>query len=141
MYFQIIYFYSSFWTEVCKFQDVYVIAALIFLGLQAAQNATMTALSHFMDDSEVDYFDKWSMVAMAMLLIIFHAIFAAFIYRTVSIYLFRCALCMELAVVMAFSFWSCQFKRENVQALSNPIHQRCCHQFYGWPRQTSSFTW
>lgn len=102
MYFQIIYLYSRFLNRMCKFQDVYVIAALIFLGLQAAQNATMTALSHFMDDSEVDYFDKWSMVTMAMLLIIFHAIFAAFIYRTVSFCLFRCSLCMKLAVFILF---------------------------------------
>lgn len=66
-------------------QDVYVIASLIFLGLQAAQNATMNALSHFMVKEEVQYYDKWSMVLMAVILIVFHIFFALFIYRTVSI--------------------------------------------------------
>ncbi|XP_052770756.1 gamma-aminobutyric acid receptor subunit beta-like [Mya arenaria] len=64
--------------------DVYVISALIFLGLQAAQNASMTAMSHFMAQAEVQYFDKWSMVSMAFLLVMFHVIFAVFIYRTAS---------------------------------------------------------
>ena len=65
-------------------QDVYVIAALIFLGLQAAQNATMNALGHFMIKEQVQYYDKWSMVLMAVVLIVFHIFFALFIYRTVS---------------------------------------------------------
>ncbi|XP_045190324.2 gamma-aminobutyric acid receptor subunit beta-like isoform X1 [Mercenaria mercenaria] len=64
--------------------DVYVIAALIFLGLQAAQNATMNALGHFMIKGEVQYYDKWSMVLMAIILIVFHIFFALFIYRTAS---------------------------------------------------------
>ncbi|KAL4231478.1 hypothetical protein ACF0H5_009055 [Mactra antiquata] len=64
--------------------DVYVIAALIFLGLQAAQNAMVNALGHFMKAKEVQYFDKWSMVLMAVILIIFHIIFALYIYRTAS---------------------------------------------------------
>ncbi|XP_060553405.1 gamma-aminobutyric acid receptor subunit beta-like isoform X2 [Ruditapes philippinarum] len=64
--------------------DVYVIAALIFLGLQAAQNATMNALGHFLIKEQVQYYDKWSMVLMAIVLIVFHILFALFIYRTAS---------------------------------------------------------
>ena len=65
------------------FQDVYVIASLIFLGLQAAQNATMNALGHFKNRELTQYYDKWSMVLMAALLIVFHIVFAIFIFRTV----------------------------------------------------------
>jgi len=43
-----------------------------------------------MEENDVDYVDKWSMVAMALLLIIFHIMFATFIYRTVTITYIHC---------------------------------------------------
>lgn len=68
----------------CLFQDVYVLAALIFLGIQAAQNSCMNAFVHFLSAEEVKYYDRWSMVGLASLLIFFHIGFGFYIYKTVS---------------------------------------------------------
>lgn len=62
-----------------------MIASLIFLGLQAAQNASMNVLARYMETKEVQYYDKCSMVLMGIILFVFHVIFAGFIYRTVNI--------------------------------------------------------
>ena len=64
---------------------MYVLAALIFLGIQAAQNSCMNAFTHFMDAEEVKFYDRWSMVGLAGLLVVFHIIFGCYIYKTVSI--------------------------------------------------------
>lgn len=64
--------------------DLYVLAALIFLGMQAAQNACMNAFVHFLEEDEVKFFDRWSMVALATLLVVFHIFFAVYIYKTAS---------------------------------------------------------
>ena len=71
------------------FQDVYVLAALIFLGIQAAQNACMNAFVHFLDKDTMKYYDRWSMVGLAALLVVFHIAFAFYIYRTVSSILWK----------------------------------------------------
>ncbi|XP_052248474.1 uncharacterized protein LOC127856368 isoform X2 [Dreissena polymorpha] len=64
--------------------DEYVIASLIFLGMQAAQNTTMNLLSRFLTKKQVEFCDKTTMVFMAFVLILFHACFGIYIYHTAS---------------------------------------------------------
>ncbi|KAL3863822.1 hypothetical protein ACJMK2_005552 [Sinanodonta woodiana] len=64
--------------------DVYVVAALIFSGMQVAQNASMNAVSHFIQKSDVEFYDRCSMAALALILVGFHVVFVVYIKKTVS---------------------------------------------------------
>ena len=63
---------------------MYVLASLIFLGMQAVQNSVMNAFTHFMGPEDVKFYDRWSMVSVAGVLVLFHLIFGYYIYKTVS---------------------------------------------------------
>ncbi|KAK3587514.1 hypothetical protein CHS0354_003656 [Potamilus streckersoni] len=64
--------------------DVYVVAALVFSGMQVTQNACMNAASHFIKKADVEFYDRLSMAALAFILIAFHVVFVVYIQRKAS---------------------------------------------------------
>lgn len=62
--------------------DLYVIAALVFLGLTSSQHAIIRYLSNFYKDSEVYQYDIYSIGCLLFIFIAFHVIFGVFIIFT-----------------------------------------------------------
>ena len=64
-------------------QDLYVLAALIFLALNATQNATMKSLATKFQMKEVRIYDRNSIACLAAIFTFFHIIFGIYIAVTV----------------------------------------------------------
>ena len=66
------------------FQDIYILAALVFLTLQSSESSIMCALSKVLHIGEVVVWDQCIMASLAVILVAFHVIFGFYIYSTVS---------------------------------------------------------
>lgn len=75
-------------------QDLYVLAALIFLALNATQNAAMKSLAYVYQMKEVKIYDRNAIVSLAAIFIFFHVIFGIYIAFTVRI--ISCCKCITL---------------------------------------------
>ena len=64
-------------------QDLYVLAALIFLALNATQNAAMKSLATKFQMKEVRIYDQNSIACLAVIFTFFHVIFGIYIAVTV----------------------------------------------------------
>ncbi|KAK6185720.1 hypothetical protein SNE40_007893 [Patella caerulea] len=62
--------------------DIYVLATLVFLGLQIAENAVMAGLCKIMSKTEVYEWDRYAIVSLAIVLFLFHIMFMIHIYLT-----------------------------------------------------------
>uniref|UniRef100_K1Q655 Gamma-aminobutyric acid receptor subunit gamma-2 n=1 Tax=Magallana gigas TaxID=29159 RepID=K1Q655_MAGGI len=65
--------------------DLYVLAALIFLALNATQNAAMKSLAYIYQLKEVKIYDRNSIASLAVIFILFHIVFGIYIAFTVRI--------------------------------------------------------
>lgn len=65
-------------------QDLYVLAALIFLALNATQNAAVKYLASIYPVSEVTLYDRYSIIGLFIIFLFFHIIFGIYIIVTVS---------------------------------------------------------
>ncbi|XP_041371118.1 uncharacterized protein LOC121384693 [Gigantopelta aegis] len=62
--------------------DKYILASLVFLGIQTAESAVMDALTRVYTMDEVIYYDQLVMRVIATTLFLFHVIFWIYIYNT-----------------------------------------------------------
>lgn len=70
-------------------QDLYVLAALVFLALNATQNAAMKSLAYTYQMKEVKIYDRNSIASLAVIFTFFHIIFGIYIAFTVRIYTYK----------------------------------------------------
>lgn len=64
--------------------DLYVLAALIFLALNATQNAAMKSLAYIYQLKEVKIYDRNSIASLAVIFILFHIVFGIYIAFTAT---------------------------------------------------------
>lgn len=64
--------------------DLYVLAALIFLALNATQNAAMKSLAYVYQMKEVKIYDRNAIASLAAIFIFFHVIFGIYIAFTAT---------------------------------------------------------
>ncbi|XP_061171003.1 gamma-aminobutyric acid receptor subunit beta-3-like [Saccostrea echinata] len=64
--------------------DLYVLAALIFLAMNATQNATMKSLAAVYSAKEVKVYDRNSIVCLTIIFLFFHVIFGIYITFTAT---------------------------------------------------------
>ncbi|KAK3096258.1 hypothetical protein FSP39_025031 [Pinctada imbricata] len=64
--------------------DLYVLAALMFLGLHATQNACLKHLAANFDKVDVEIYDNYSMISLTATFVLFHAIFGTYIFLTAT---------------------------------------------------------
>ncbi|XP_046543362.1 gamma-aminobutyric acid receptor subunit beta-like [Haliotis rubra] len=62
--------------------DIYILSLLIFLSVQAAENAFMCALGRVLPIKVLRTWDRWSESALAVLLLLFHILFGIYIQHT-----------------------------------------------------------
>ncbi|ESO96803.1 hypothetical protein LOTGIDRAFT_231643 [Lottia gigantea] len=62
--------------------DIYVLATLVFLGLQIAENSVMAGLCRIMSRDEVFVWDVYAVTSLAIILLFFHLLFVIHIYLT-----------------------------------------------------------
>lgn len=56
----------------------------MYLGLNAAQNATIKTLAKTMEVEKLESYDRYSIVSLAIIFFAFHVIFGIYLYLTVS---------------------------------------------------------
>ncbi|XP_056005391.1 gamma-aminobutyric acid receptor subunit rho-2-like [Ostrea edulis] len=64
--------------------DLYVLAALIFLALNATQNAAVKYLASIYPVSEVTLYDRYSIIGLFIIFLFFHIIFGIYIIVTAT---------------------------------------------------------
>lgn len=64
--------------------DLYILACLMYLGLNAAQNATIKTLAKTMEVEQLESYDRYSIVSLAIIFFAFHLIFGIYLFLTSS---------------------------------------------------------